>query len=325
MSRSVGGKGSDPILVLEVGGTNLRGGWFDPHRAELHGIVRRAMPRRPDGSAVSVDDTLAAIEAVAREVSAGLPPAAVSVAYPGPVDHRGVALATPTVTGSVEPLDVGGHLRRWFPGTTVTVVNDLTAAGHRIVADGGPPDFCVLTVGSGIGHKVFVGGTPLVGPGARGGELGHLRVDPAPDALPCDCGERGHLGGIASGRGALALVRRAAAADPDGPPTLRADVVDNRAIVDAHQQADPWLDAVLAPAIDHLATALAAVHLAVGTEHFVLVGGFARAMGERYRARLAAAASESCWSLGQDWDAMIRLGAPDDDHGLLGAGHAATP
>ena len=87
------------------------------------------------------------------------------------------------------------------------VLNDLAAAGFRYVAEG-LSDFAIVTVGSGVGHKVFLGGRPLAGVNGRGGEIGHLRVDFSADALACDCGGFGHVGGLASGRGAVALVRR---------------------------------------------------------------------------------------------------------------------
>ncbi|MCH8855553.1 MAG: ROK family protein, partial [Proteobacteria bacterium] len=67
-----------------------------------------------------------------------------------------------------------------------------------------------------MGHKVFLGGEPAVGPHGRGGEMGHLRVDFTESAPRCECGGVGHLGAIASGRGTLMEAIRRADADATG-------------------------------------------------------------------------------------------------------------
>jgi glucokinase len=208
----------------------------------------------------------------------------------------------------------------------VHVLNDLTAAGYRYVAEG-MRDFAVVTIGSGIGHKVFLDGRPRVGPGGRGGELGHLRLDLSPDAPVCDCGGRGHLGALASGRGTVAGVRRRAAADPDGfsaSALARAEEIDGPAVAAAFHAGDGFVVAAVEDAVRYLGQGLAAIHLDTGVETIVLVGGFATALGERYRRLVVAAASEACWQLGQDWDRIVVLGDRGEAPGLLGGGLVAA-
>src|SRR5207253_5772742 len=101
-----------------------------------------------------------------------------------------------------------------WPGRPVLAVNDLTAAGARYV-DLGHRDFGVLTLGSGVGGKLFVDGRPLLGSAGYGGEIGHWRVPGAPP-IACDCGGIGHLSALASGRGIVRLARWRADRDPDG-------------------------------------------------------------------------------------------------------------
>jgi glucokinase len=73
-------------------------------------------------------------------------------------------------------------------------------------------------------------------------------------------------------------------------------------------------------AVRHLGTAVAAIHLAVGVEEFILMGGLALGLGDSFRQTIAGFASVACWDLGQDWGRMIELGLPDDDGGMIGAG-----
>jgi glucokinase len=85
---------------------------------------------------------------------------------------------------------------------------------------------------------------------------------------------------------------------------------------------DPLAQQAIALAAAPLGHALAFVHASVGTERFIITGGFATAMGECYRRLLVTAAAAATWNIGQDWEAMIELG--DERDGLLGAGAYAA-
>jgi glucokinase len=324
-------------LVFDLGGTTLRAGVYDPDDDVLRRVARRRTPGCWTAPAASLDEIYARVfdemEDLARCVLPDARPTIVSLAFPGPIDPAGNALAAPTVLGG--PLTAGLPIRsdlacRW-PDSRVFVLNDLTAAGYRYLRDP-DEDFCVVTVSSGIGHKLFVGGRPLLGSRGRGGEIGHLRVDFSADAPICDCGAAGHLGAVASGRGALALARRRASREPEAfrrsalaeEAGNQPDGFDTRELVAAYRAGDAWTHTVIREAARPLGQALASLHLGVGVERFVVIGGFALALGEDYRRELVAAMAASAWSLRTDWNAMVELGVNDDDAGLLGAGRWAT-
>lgn len=319
-----------PVLVVEVGGTTIRVARYDPAARAV--ATRRTVPtpNHLSGSTGLEEQVVAAIRAVASGVLGGRAPARVGVAWPGPIHPAGRVLATPTVYGSATGSpDLTALLQACWPGASVLVVNDITAAGHRYVM-AGYRDFALLTVGSGIGHKVFLDGVARTGPGGRGGELGHLRVDRLLDAAVCDCGERGHLGGLASGRATIAAVRAVAERDPGGFATsvLRRhatspECVDGTAVAIAFASGDPFTTTVVASRARLVGLGLAAIHVVVGIERFIVMGGFALALGDPYRALVAAGAAESTWAIGQDWDQMVRLGEADDDSALIGVGGLA--
>jgi predicted NBD/HSP70 family sugar kinase len=327
------GARASPVIVLEVGGTSLRAAYFDPERRVLERRLVAPTPNHLDGERADLQQAvMAAMRTLVAQVLNGDRPAVVAVAYPGPIDEAGRVLATPTVlgAGTGEPFALQQACEGMWPGATVYTLNDLTAAGYRYVA-AGLRDFAVVTVGSGIGHKVFLDGRPRVGPGGRGGEIGHLRLDLTDDAPRCECGGRGHLGGLASGRGTVAGVRRRAAIDPDGytRSALARHVDDPRridapALVAAYRAQDAFTVAAVREAARYLGQGLAAIHVDTGVERILMVGGFAIALGESYRKLVAAAAADACWRIGQDWDAIVRLGEPDDDPGLLGSGLFAS-
>jgi glucokinase len=318
------------IAVIEVGGTALRAARFD---SESNRIVNRRQGVSPNyleyrgAPEVLIARLLDDAAELADEALGGEAPELVSIAYPGPIDDRGFALKTPTLTGpaAAQPYPIAQICAARWPLAAVTVANDLTAAGYRYV-ELGRREFCVLTVGSGIGHKLFVDGRPLLGEHFRGGEIGHLRLDCRRDALVCDCGGSGHLGAIASGRGTVELARQMARDDPDrfagstlGKSAGTAGGIDSRLLAEAFRHGDPWTSDVVRRAASFLGQGLAAIHLIAGVEEFILLGGFARALGEAYRCIVAEAAGAASWDLGERWDEMIELGVGDDD-GLIGAG-----
>jgi glucokinase len=320
-------------LVFDIGGTTLRAALYSPDRGRLMCTHRSVTPstwsERTATAADLHEQLVRRIADASHALLRGRPPAAVCIAFPGPVDATGRVLIAPTVWGGARsvPFAPAVELADLWPSAEIHVINDVTAAGYRYVASG-LTDFCIVTVSSGVGHKVFVGGREIVGPGGRGGEIGHWVVDPSPNAPPCDCGGRGHVGAVASGRGALQLARRRALAHPQlfrESALCRDRAIDpeqllTEDLVASFADEDSWTVRLIGDVATPLGRALGAIHLTVGVERFVIVGGFALALGERYRALLVRAARESCLNLGQDWDAMIQLGSQDDDSGLIGAG-----
>jgi glucokinase len=257
----------------------------------------------------------------------------VSVAFAGPVGPGGRVLAAPTVWGPLraDALDLSGKLRALWPGVPVRLLNDVSAAGYRHLRHA-RDELCIVTVSTGIGHKLFVGGRPVTGPHGRGGEIGHLRMDWSPSAPWCECGGQGHLGALASGTASAWQVRRLAAENPGGfgRSALAAPAggdparVDNRMLAAAFRQGDPWAAAVVRRMARPLGAALAALHLAAGVERFVVVGGFGLSLGPGYLALLARAATRSGWNVGASWAAMLQAGRPEDHAELVGAGRFAA-
>ena len=287
------------VASFDIGGTNMRGALV----AVEAGAARVVSQRRQPTPNHLTEPGLAAAERLAKVLEFIVGYAAdarqasgaevVAAAFPGPVDALGRIVALPTLWGNdgqaLCPLALDRLLEARLPGMPVHVFNDVTAAGHRFVGE--HPDFALFTLGSGIGLKVFIDGKPQVGPHGGGGELTHMVFDASSTAPTCDCGGRGHLGALASGR---AWQRLVASAEQNG---LRPD-----------------LDAFAEP----LARAVAMLHYSLGLELFFFSGGLSEALGEPLRAAIVRRLPEQGWQNGQDWNGMVRLAPDDDAHALLG-------
>ncbi len=326
------------VLTFDVGGTSTRAGIYHPVADRV--VASRKVPT-PSFHALGVPpgpDLRAHLYAAMRELGRSLfpeaPPTAVAVGFPGPMDREGRIAAVPTVWGddpTLPPSEVRDSIESLWPEAGVYLMNDVTAASHRYLRTSAD-DLCVITVSTGIGHKVVCDGRVRTGPNGRGGEIGHWRVSRDPNAPVCQCGGRGHLGALASGTATAHHLSKLAATQPDlfdrsalafawDPEHGR---VDNEAFVAAFHEDDPLAVRVVGEMAALLGDAVATLHLGVGVERFVLIGGFALALGDRYRARVEAAAALGSWRGGLETVVSVELGAADDESGLLGAGRYAA-
>ena len=93
-------------------------------------------------------------------------------------------------------------------GAKVILENDANAAalGEKWMGAGREvDDLVLLTLGTGIGGGIIVGGRVLRGQLGMAGELGHLTV--VPNGNPCGCGNRGCVEKHASATAIAAMAR----------------------------------------------------------------------------------------------------------------------
>lgn len=325
-------------IVFDIGGTSTRIGLYNStdrclerfHKVQTPNFIKTG---QRDGHEI-VNDLMKTLKREAHALAGNAKISGICAAMPAPLSPDGNAWHMPTVLG---PYSGGGlnllqPLRALWPAVPVRLINDVTAAGYLQVAKGSR-DFAIVTVGSGIGAKVFLDGVPRVGPNSRGGEIGHLRMmDSFSESFVCDCEGFGHLGSIASGRGSLAVARHMAAENAGvfaASLTGRlsghqVENLNNEILVHAFLQGDSWAEHAVAASAKYLAQVLAFLHVCLGLEEIVIVGGFAIACGEKYRGLLATLADQYCWNLGQNWHSIVRIEKQPDTVALEGAGYFMT-
>jgi glucokinase len=189
------------VIGVDLGGTKLLAGAVGPDLG-----VRRRIRREAAGldQRRLVDTIVAAVEAAAD--GAG-PVAGVGVGVPATLDRRtGEAVFSTHLP--LAGLRIGTILSERL-GLPVTIDNDgncAVLAEARAGAAAGASDVVMLTLGTGIGGGLLLGGIVQRGRLGAGAELGHMVVDL--DGPPChgNCPNRGCLEVMASGS---ALVRYA--------------------------------------------------------------------------------------------------------------------
>jgi glucokinase len=194
-----------PTIGVDVGGTKLLAVALAADGTTELGSIRHPTPRGGDALLVGMADAVAELSAelgLDDEVRVG-------VGVAGLVDHRGVLRHGPNQPG-VRELDVLGGLQARL-GPRVVVDNDGNCAVRAERASGaaaGFDDVVLVTLGTGIGAGLVVGGQVVRGSNGMAGEPGHTTVDP--NGPPCPCGRRGCWERYASGAGLARLARDAA-------------------------------------------------------------------------------------------------------------------
>ena len=203
--------------------------------------------------------------------------AAVGLGIPATIDHdKGIAVSAvnlPLENLPIRELVSGGT------GIPVFVDNDANVAAlaeHLYGAARGAENAVMLTIGTGIGGGLILGGEIYRGSTGAGAELGHTTIDI--DGPPCqgNCPGRGCIETLASG---TALGREGGAAAEREPDSALAQMqadgveIDGKAVTDAALGGDPTARAVFDLVGSRLGVALASFANIFEPEVFVIGGG----------------------------------------------------
>ena len=210
---------------LDIGGTKTQAVLVDPSGALL--ATRRDPTKH--GSEGLVRTAVEAVGALLREAGPDAARAwSLGVGVPGLVDAEGVMRFAANLPGLVEL-----PLRKIFGerlGVPVVMDNDANVAawGERCAGAGeGADDLLMVTIGTGIGGGIVLGGELYRGAHGMAGEIGHTVVQL--DGEPCQCGQRGCWEKYASGT-ALNRIARDAGFDSSEMVVARAGENDETAL-----------------------------------------------------------------------------------------------
>jgi glucokinase len=313
------------FVGVDVGGTKVLAAAVSA-AGEVLRTARRSTPGRLVEAAL-VEDALT--EAV-HEVAAGEPVAGVGIAAAGFVDAAGERVRfAPHLPWRGE--DVRARLaERW--DTVVALDNDANCAARaecRYGAARGFSDALVLTLGTGIGGAVVLGGQVYRGRNGMAGEFGHMQV--VPDGRPCECGGSGCWEQYCSGNALVRFARERIGRQPsvleelcDGDP-LR---LEGPMVTAAAEDGDLVARGAFASVGDWLGVGVANLVAAFDPER-VVVGGGVSAAGERLLEPARAALTRSLVGAGhREVPALVRaqlgpragvVGAADLARSLAGA------
>ena len=188
------------VIGVDVGGTKILAGVIDAGG----NVLERVQIASPTAS---TDELLAGLDQVVEQLI-GPEIAAIGFGIPSSIDQRsGMVLGT--VNLPLQGLCFRQRMRERFE-LPVGIDNDANVAAiaeWKVGAGRGTNDLVMLTLGTGVGGGLILGGKPYRGSVGAGAELGHMVV--LHDGPPCygNCTGHGHLEPLASGHAATLAAR----------------------------------------------------------------------------------------------------------------------
>ena len=172
------------ILGIDIGGTNIKFGVVD----EAYNIIRKYVI--PTEASLGDKKIVSNIIAKCMEIKKDYNFKKIGIGTPGRIDsERGVCVRATNLPWQNTPI---ADMLEASVGVKVTVANDATCAlCGEICAGVGKKyqDFIMITLGTGIGGGICIGGKPYFGVNGAGGEFGHMTVNYT--GAKCSCGGRG--------------------------------------------------------------------------------------------------------------------------------------
>ncbi len=262
------------ILSIDIGGTAVKMGLVD-REGEIHA--------RHEASVCYDNYQTPILTTVIREAKAflqkiGAAVEGIGVSATGQVDDAiGAVIGTNGRIPNYEGCQIKRDMEAAF-GVPVYALNDANAAALGECFAGrakGLAHVLMITLGTGVGGGIVLGGKIFGGARGVAGELGHFTL--YQDGMPCTCGKRGCYEQYAS---TTALVRRAKEATGE-------DELNGRIIFERAAAKDETMLSVLDGWIDDIAAGLTGL-IHIFNPQMVLIGGGVSAQEELLIAPLRA-------------------------------------
>lgn len=204
------GNETDRVIGVDIGGTKMAVSLWS---GEAKRLERCEFPTDPSGP----DPNIASLIREARVLLGRDPVRAIGVSVGGPLDPvSGTILEPPNLPGWRVP--IRSIMEDAFQAP-VFVENDANAgalAEWRFGAGRGVDDLAFLTMGTGVGAGLIIGGRLHRGHRYLAGEVGHQII--VRGGRPCGCGKRGCLEAYTGGSG---IAGRLMEEWPGGPRSAR--------------------------------------------------------------------------------------------------------
>jgi glucokinase len=307
-------------IGVDIGGTKVAAGVVDADGRILARLRRDTPAQDPAKTEDVIADCIRDLATDHEVEAAGLGAA-------GFVDAaRSTVLFAPNLAWRNESLRAAVEQRTGLP---VVVENDANAAAWgetRFGAGHGQRFTVTVTVGTGLGGGVVLGGELIRGAFGAAAEVGHLSI--VPDGRPCGCGNAGCWEQYASGRALVTEARERATRSPasaslllelaggqadaiTGPMVTMGAVAGDPVALESFQAVGTWLG--------HGMAALAAI---LDPRVFIIGGGVSEAgellvrpARETFQTNLTARAHRPT--------AAVRVAQLGQDAGLIGAADLA--
>ena len=261
---------------VDIGGTTIKMGLFTTG-GEL--LEMWEIPTRTENNGEKILTDIASEvkkKMEERELTAdGM--AGLGMGVPGPISPDGKVLKCVNLGWGI--FNVEKEMEK-LTGLKVKAGNDANVAALGEMWQGGGrgyQDVVMVTLGTGVGGGIIIGGRILAGINGAAGEIGHIPMKEG-ERECCGCGKKGCLEQYASASGIARTAKKRLAADAGIETSLRQiEEVTSMDIFDAAKAGDGFALSLVDEVGRMLGKALASIACVVNPEAFVIGGGMSKA------------------------------------------------
>lgn len=261
---------------VDIGGTTIKMGFFST-RGDL--LDTWEIPTRTEsgGSYILSDINDAINKKLEEKQISKLDVEGIGIGVPGPVGPDGTVFKCVNLGWDIFNVE---HRLSTLTNLRAKAGNDANVAALGEMWQGGGKgyqDIIMVTLGTGVGGGVILGGKILAGINGAAGEIGHIPMfDDEPDT--CGCGKHGCLEQYTSANGVVRITKRYLNEHPEEDSSLRAmSSFTSKEIFDEAKKGDAVALHMAEEVGTLLGKALATIACVVNPEAFVIGGGMAKA------------------------------------------------
>jgi glucokinase len=191
-------KNNHPVLAVDLGGTKIRAAIVSPdYRVIARSHCLTHAEKGPDKVISRLSELISGTLAQARLTTNEI--RGICIAAAGAIDSkRGLITSSPNLP-RWRNMPLRDEVASRF-GVTTWLLNDASAAAlgeQRLGAGNCADNLIYITVSTGIGGGIIIGGDLYIGDDGCAGEIGHMIIKEGGPV--CNCGQNGCLESLASG------------------------------------------------------------------------------------------------------------------------------
>ena len=285
----------DYSICLDIGGTKVLGAIFDENEKVIYRLKKKT--KSGGDSSENIEQV---IISVVREMikESGIKDSsirAIAAGAPGVINQEaGIVLFSPNLPW--RDYDIRKPIEKAF-GVPFFIGNDVNVGvlgEYKYGAAKGYQNVVGFFVGTGMGGGLILDGKLFSGHLFKGGEYGHMILDP--EGPLCNCGQRGCLEAFSSKQGMSAYIRQQVSR---GRACMMADALEgsafkSKALKKALMEKDPVVMEAVDRACHYLAIATGNMINAISPEVVVYGGGVIEAVGDIFLEKILAEVDRYC-------------------------------
>lgn len=261
---------------VDVGGTTVKIGLFTEEGTLTENW--EIVTRKEEGGSYILSDIAEALKnkweslGIEKEEVIGI-----GIGIPGPITEDGTVLKCANLGWGV--FNVAEEVRKLTGVQKVKVGNDANVAALGEMWKGGGKGYqniIMITLGTGVGGGVILGGKILTGSRGAAGEIGHITVNYDEDDT-CGCGKKGCLEQFASATGIVKEAKRLLITSQKPSKLRDTQYLSAKAIFDCAKEGDELANDLTEQLGRYLGLAASHIAAVVDPEAFVIGGGVSKA------------------------------------------------